>query len=85
MVNTHSALGPNILENSKRINCGVRGPSLIRMEMCTAESGKMKFLLRESSPKMVYLGMEVWKMQKMDGRIVYIFKKKNFIYMPLYI
>jgi hypothetical protein len=41
MVNTHSPLVPNILDSGKRINCGVRGPSLIRMEMCTAVSGRM--------------------------------------------
>jgi hypothetical protein len=70
MVNTHSLLVPNMLESCKRIHVGVRGPTLMRMEMCTAVSGRMMSLSWANSPGMAIPGMEVWKMRKVDDRLV---------------
>jgi hypothetical protein len=59
LVNTHSPLVPNILESGKSINCEARGPSLMRMEMCIAMSGRIMNLSKASSPGMGNPGMAV--------------------------
>jgi hypothetical protein len=73
---------PNILDSGKRIKIGVRGPSLMRMEMCTAESGRMESLSRAKSPGMVDPGMAVQRMHGAENRLVFLFMKTFVIQMP---
>jgi hypothetical protein len=88
MVNIHTLMVPNMLVSGERGKKVDMVDSIIRMETCTAVSGRMVSLSRAGSPKMVKPGMVVVLTYCLDYRqctiIGYIFHV-TFINKSIYI